>query len=157
MCERTQTSRNCSCKMWEGTTACVQCFSVPWISFHSTFAFWQHPIQAGAGCSQKNLGWYVTFEFSVGDVAECHDSHRCTLDSQVVCRLRLLQSGWLKYLSCVGQLWLFGAKRRVSQSEETGKHFQSGVGGGNCRAAGLHPHHGGGCAKACRDRCGKGQ
>lgn len=88
--------------------------------------FDRHPIQAGAGCSQKNLGWYVTFEFSVGDVAECHDSHRCTLDSQVVCRLRLLQSGWLKYLSCVGQLWLLGAKRRVSQSEETGKHFQSG-------------------------------
>lgn len=41
VCERTQTSRNCSCKMWEGTTACVRCLSVLWISFHSTFAFWQ--------------------------------------------------------------------------------------------------------------------
>lgn len=96
-----------------------QCYE---FNFIALLLFDRHPIQAGAGCSQKkNLGWYVTFEFSVGDVTERCDSHRCASDSWVVCKLRLPQSGWLKCLNSVGQLLLFGAKKRGSQSEETVK------------------------------------
>lgn len=103
-----------------------QCYEFHFIAL---LLFDRHPIQAGAGCSQKNLGWYVTFEFSVGDVAECCDSRQCASDSWVVCKLRLPlpQSGWLKCLSGVRQVLFFRAKQRGSQSEETEKQLQSGA------------------------------
>lgn len=120
-----------------------QCYEFHFIAL---LLFDRHPIQAGAGCSQKNLGWYVTFEFSVGDVAECCDSHWCALDSWVVCKLRLPQSGWLKHLSGVRQL-LFRAKRRGSSLRRLKNNFSQRC--KTCRAAGLHWHNSGDCAEVC--------
>lgn len=116
--------------------------------------FDRHPIQAGAGCSQKNLGWYVTFEFSVGDVAECCDSHWCALDSWVICKLRLPQSGRLKHLSSVRQLLLFRAKQGEIRLRKPKNNFSPRC--KTCRAMGLRCHNSGDVLRFAQADVGKG-
>lgn len=70
---------------------------------------------------KKNLVWCVTWELSVGDAAECCDSHWRALGHWVGWKLWLPQPGWLEGFSVVR------ARQRWSQSEKTEKQLPSEV------------------------------